>query len=997
MPRALNPRARGTANSDFISEPEPDEPSKAPKAPSIRRLVLALGICLIALFVFLRAPPSLEQTSQLPPMLYPHHDDPATSIPTSSASMREPPAVAAAIATTAATPWLPAPASSGEIANAKKTHAALGLLSLGGVAGRDAFLVGVRASTGTVDAVSPVSLPHFSYTLPLIDATVKVHWANSGRVPLPLDRTAEGFHHLGDITLRVRKAGSTGGYSTHSTVSRKPPLATAANNARVAADGLSASTDATKCLTPPITGLSLKREVKLEGSEVHLSLTLTNNDQTNGIEIGGLGFSMPMNQMFTGRSLPQVAKACSFTEVYVGGDAGYVQVTRTTGEGPALLALPLKGGSSTWRGFEGWRPLKQEDRANYDWMHEMLYEVVIHSKAYANAEWRSATSWAPPTAAVIPAGGSATYGLRLILSKDVESVSDALLAAKVPVAVPLPATTLHADMKDARLHLLTPKGLELTGSPESDPPGCLEATATSADAGLVKSLQLKPKSVGRCRLTLNYNVVERTLNGPRELTQFVHYHILEPAKTLLQRHGDFASSVGWLPANSSDPWHRGPGFMGTDADANGGHGGALLHDPRVFMAGHSDESGASAPLAMSVKQLGLPSAAEVAKLEEYVHGTLWAGKSGTRSEFLQGNDYSVRLSMLYWNNDHDADPTGPAQRALPALYTHCHKCWSTCSKKRDCCYWMHCWSEEHSLETWRAYNYPHVTVDYWALYRVARHFSPPLTKRADWRWYLEQAGRTAIAMYKFGGRGTSQWGLMVGSIFVTVLDDLRKEGFNSLADELEGIKERRMRKWMSMLFPYGSEFPWDSTGHEEIHSWLLHDNKLADANKTVQAVLAYSTVVPNWAYCGSARRYWDFTINGKTQWGNEREFHHYGSTLNAVAVLDSYRAFPNRHYLLQLGACSLLGHLSNIHPNGAYGMAWHGDPGLLRRDGFSGDYGPGVYGYWRSAAAYVTCMPPFGWSCFLCDLVVSGNEAPSSRPLLHRRRRDARHARDHAA
>ena len=59
-------------------------------------------------------------------------------------------------------------------------------------------------------------------------------------------------------------------------------------------------------------------------------------------------------------------------------------------------------------------------------------------------------------------------------------------------------------------------------------------------------------------------------------------------------------------------------------------------------------------------------------------------------------------------------------------------------------------------------------------------------------------------------------------------------------------------------------------------------------------------------------------------------------------------------------------------------MAWHGDPGLLRRDGFSGDYGPGVYGYWRSAAAYVTCMPPFGWSCFLCDLVVSGSEAPSS-------------------
>jgi len=675
-----------------------------------------------------------------------------------------------------------------------------------------------------------------------------------------------------------------------------------------------------------------------------------------------------------------------------------------------LLVLPLREdrredrredvgaerSASGWRGFEGWRPLKQEDRANYDWMHEMLYEVVVHSEAYARAEWRGAAPWAPPTSATLPPGGSATYGLRMILARDVESVGEALLAAGVPVATPLPAATLHADMTDARLHLSTPKGLEVVGSPLSDPPGCLEAAPLSSGTAAGHGLRLRPVAVGRCRLTLRYRW------GPPadrrgELLQFVHYNLLEPAVALLQRHGNFASTVGWLPGNGSDPWHRGPGYMGTDADADGGRGGALLYEPRVFMAGHSDESGASAPLAMSVKQLGLPSDAEVAKLEEYVHETLWAGASGRRSSFLQGADHSVRLSMLYWNDAMDKDPSGPARKALPALYDHCHKCWASCKKGRDCCYWMHCWSEEHSLETWRAYNYPHVTVGYWSLYRVARHISPPPTKRAGWRWYLEQAGRTAVAMHTFGGRGTSQWGLMVGSIFVAVLADLRREGLTALADELEAVKERRMRKWMSMLFPYGSEFPWDSTGHEEIHSWLLHDGKVADANKTVQAVLAYSTVVPHWAYCGSARRccdasaasceerlltpvpvpvpvsrYWDFTINGKTQWGNEREFHHYGATLNAVAVLDSFRAFPERHYLLRLGACALLGHLSNIHPSGAYSMAWHGDPGLLRRDGFSGDYGPGVYGYWRSAAAYVACMPPFGWSCFLCDLAVEG-------------------------
>ena len=76
--------------------------------------------------------------------------------------------------------------------------------------------------------------------------------------------------------------------------------------------------------------------------QVVINLTLTNTDAASSVELGGLGFSMPMNQMFSGRSLPDVARKCSFTEVYLGGEAGYVQVTRTTGSGPALLIVPLK-------------------------------------------------------------------------------------------------------------------------------------------------------------------------------------------------------------------------------------------------------------------------------------------------------------------------------------------------------------------------------------------------------------------------------------------------------------------------------------------------------------------------------------------------------------------------------------------------------------------------------------------------------------------------------
>ena len=65
---------------------------------------------------------------------------------------------------------------------------------------------------------------------------------------------------------------------------------------------------------------------------------------------------MPFNQMFTGRTLSAVSAKCSFTDPYIGGGGGYVQVTRASGEGPVLLVLPEGGG-----GLEGWRPLKQED------------------------------------------------------------------------------------------------------------------------------------------------------------------------------------------------------------------------------------------------------------------------------------------------------------------------------------------------------------------------------------------------------------------------------------------------------------------------------------------------------------------------------------------------------------------------------------------------------------------------------------------------------------
>ena len=359
------------------------------------------------------------------------------------------------------------------------------------------------------------------------------------------------------------------GWTTHSTVSRGAPLATAGAGSLRASER-EASLDATACLTPAHPALRLRRSVRVDGAEAVLALTLTNGG-SEPLEIGGLGLSMPMNQMFTGRTLPQVkpitytctclhtisyilhmpvhmhihmhihmhmhiqvARRCSFTEVYIGGDAGYVAVTRTTGEGPVLLALPL-GAPGSGAGFEGWRPLKQEDRANYDWMHEMLYEVVLHSKAYAETEWRNAQPWVEPTSAILPGGGSATYGVRLRLAADVESIGTALLAAGSPVVVPLPGPTLHLDMTSARLQLLLPYGLAYEGA-AAEPRGCVELGSVEHRSPLgpagtnLQTVRLAPRLAGRCRVSLRYARGGTGAAGGaaprRRLTQHVHLMLL---------------------------------------------------------------------------------------------------------------------------------------------------------------------------------------------------------------------------------------------------------------------------------------------------------------------------------------------------------------------------------------------------------------------------------------------------------------------------------------
>lgn len=80
---------------------------------------------------------------------------------------------------------------------------------------------------------------------------------------------------------------------------------------------------------------------------------------------------------------------------------------------------------------------------------------------------------------------------------------------------------------------------------------------------------------------------------------------------------------------------------------------------------------------------------------------------------------------------------------------------------------------------------------------------------------------------------------MEGSIFVMVLDDLRREGMMDEAAKLEAAMRASAEVWSKLPFPYGSEMPWDSAGQEEVYAWSRFFGMNEKAQVTLDAITSY--------------------------------------------------------------------------------------------------------------------------------------------------------------
>ena len=727
-------------------------------------------------------------------------------------------------------------------------------------------------------------------------------------------RDKDGYYHLGDLNFRLR-TGTDGQWESFSTATKRASVKslTPENATVLAAADLANS-------LPETLPLQVIRYWEKEGNSLVLRFELK-NISGNPVEIGALGIPMIFNNNLDGKELDQAHAETVFFDPYIGLDAGYLQVVRLNGNGPVLLVLPY--GKTP---FEAYRPLT-DDPTPIGTTFEGFHEWTINSKAFAENEWKNAEQWNRPTSVTLNPGETHSIGVKFVLTDKVENIEKTLIENNRPVAVGIPGYVVPQDV-NAKLFL---KYGQQVKSLNVEPKGALELSESGKTKNGWTEYTVKGKTWGRARLTIAY------ADG---LQQTVNYKIIKPESQVVADNGKFLTTNQWYES-PNDLFHRSPSVITYDDEKKQ----QVTQDRRAWICGLSDEGGAGSWLNAIMKQLVEPNPEEIKKMETFVNQTIWGGIQYNSGKLK----YGVRKSMFFYSPD-----SMPAGTYRPDIN---FKTWAA-------------WNRQGAEITDRSYNYPHVAAAHWVMYRLARNYSGLVTKQ-NWQWYLENAYHTAMTMMDQAPY-YAQFGQMEGTIFLLILEDLKREGYTDLAADLEKTMKGRAEHWATLSYPFGSEMSWDSTGQEEVYMWSKYFGFDEKAIVTLNAILAYMPTIPHWAYNGNARRYWDFLYGGKLS-RIERMIHHYGSGLNAIPVLSQFRQTPEELYLLRVGYGGVLGTLSNITEEGFAPCAFHSFPTELKNDGISGDYGCGYFGYAINTATYIVHDNEFGWLAFGGNLTLKGN------------------------
>ena len=401
------------------------------------------------------------------------------------------------------------------------------------------------------------------------------------------------------------------------------------------------------------------------------------------------------------------------------------------------------------------------------------YEVYIHSYvAGTNAAAQNPTvttqgqRWRQPnTSLTLAPGASQNYGFKFQWANSYDDIRQDLVDnGKIDVHI-VPGMTVPTNLF-AEIALNTTQTIN---SVTAEFPSQTQIQYLGNN-GNNQLYQVQFARLGENELTVQYGGGQ---------TMYLEFFVTEPLETLIKKRAAYLVSHQII----TNKW-----YSGLFCDINMNDGVMVTPDTHDTLDNSfqvyeiaSDDAGESRPAYMAVKESVYPVQSEVNALDYYITNFVWGGLQRATNETFSYGIYGVPDCNNLRTN-------GPV----------------------------------NSGKLGRGYDYPHIIVMYYGMYRTAK-YHPEITTALTADTYLQRAWGTAMAMWSYGGGQATQVGLMNEVVIPDLINDLVAEGMTSQAAMLRTNWETKVAYYVNGNADlFASEYAFDSTGFESQEAYAKY-------------------------------------------------------------------------------------------------------------------------------------------------------------------------------
>jgi Family of unknown function (DUF5695) len=697
-------------------------------------------------------------------------------------------------------------------------------------------------------------------------------------------------------------------------------------------------------------GDALSVTVRLEPQDSLLRWTIAlSNLSSDPIEVGDVALPLPMHSSFNAKE-PVTASVLKHS--FISGNGSFLFWMRSNSVGPYLVMTPERNTSLEYwdhmppvQGAQGGRP---------------AFRVYVHSVAVGEAVQAAGGRWRQPRTSVTlapagKAGADHAYAFQLAWAQDYAGVRQRLVDAGAIDVEIAPGMTVPADLSTS----LAIRSRDPIQSIVAEHPEQTKIESLGEREGR-KLYRVKFNRLGENMLTVNHGTGRATR---------LEFFAAEPLETLIHKRAAF---IAKHQVRDAAKWYNGllPEWNMNSQTILGPDNYDLIKGWRIYEV-TCDDPGLSKPAYLASKNAEYPNPAEVEALDYYIEHFVWGGLQRTTEET---DSYGI-YGIPDWKQNRDSpDPGSKGKRHI-----------------------------------WRPYDYPHIVVMYFSMYRIARDY-PGMKMKLNQAAYLERAYGTALGMFTVP-MAVTKWsayktGFYNEAVIPHLIEELDLVGKHDEAAQLRTHWEKKVAFFVSggpNLF--GSEYAFDSTGFEStqaIARYALDHPATPDTTPEAAAKFASTQIRANifcrgmiekaYYYYGSDYRGGagdGFTLTYMSPMGGWGVLNHalYDHREPDATIRLGYASFLSAWSLMNTGTHEtgfgywFPGEANDGGTGGGFepaasGMTWLGQPHHRGPWYYSSETDLGYCGALRTAATIVADDPVFGRFCF-------GGEMREEKASLH--------------